>query len=333
MLQMKKQLIAALILLAITTSVKAQDPIFTQYFIVPVTLNPGFTGFMETTNIGVLHRTQWPDLNFKVDTEYAFYNTWIDEMNSGVGISVLNHRENFTNYNFTQVNLNYAYKVQLNDDWFFRPALEIGFGNKTYGFQNILLSDQININTGIINPNSNESLPLKDKVLFFDFNAGILFNTENSWIGLSIKHLNKPNISFSTIGNLPLGTFLSVSSGREVILSDYFYSNFASDSKLLLTANYMQQGEYNRLDLGTGLIFKNIFVGTTAAIHPQKSVPESHMLTSVNVFGGLRFEHFKYGFSYDFSTSKIGKTGGIYELSVTYQLNLDANCFGCPTYY
>ena len=249
MLQMKKQLIAALVLLAITTSVKAQDPIFTQYFIVPETLNPGFTGFMETTNIGVLHRTQWPDLNFKVDTEYAFYNTWIDEMNSGVGISVLNHRENFTNYNFTQVNLNYAYKVQLNDDWFFRPALEIGFGNKTYGFQNILLSDQININTGVINPNSNESLPLKDKVLFFDFTAGMLFNTENSWIGLSIKHLNKPNISFSTIGNLPLGTFLSVSSGREVILSDYFYSNFASDTKLLLTANYMQQGEYNRLDL------------------------------------------------------------------------------------
>ena len=57
---------------------------------------------------------------------------------------------------------------------------------------------------------------------FFDFSAGMLFNSENSWIGLSLKHLNKPNISFSTIGNVPLGTFLSISAGREVILSDYF---------------------------------------------------------------------------------------------------------------
>ncbi len=330
---MKNKLIVVIILFVFSISAKAQDPVFTQYFLVPESLNPGFTGFMETTNIGLLHRTQWPDLNFKVDTEYAFYNTWLDEMNSGVGISVLNHRENFTNYNFTQVNLNYAYRVQLNDDWYFRPALEIGFGNKTYGFQNIILSDQINIYSGIISPNSNETLPLRDKVTFFDFSSGMLFNSENSWVGLSLKHLNKPNISFSTIGNVPLGTFLSISAGREVILSDYFYSSFSDDTKLLLTANYMQQAEYNRLDLGTGLVFKNIFWGATAALHPQKRVDESHFLTSVNVFGGLRFDHFKFGCSYDFSTSNIGKTGGVYELSITYQLDLDAKCFGCPNYY
>src|SRR5215217_4213259 len=80
----------------VISSAKAQDPIFTQYFMVPETLNPGFTGFLETTTAGILHRTQWPDLNFRVDTDYAFINTWFDEANSGVGISVLNHREKFT---------------------------------------------------------------------------------------------------------------------------------------------------------------------------------------------------------------------------------------------
>ena len=132
---MKNKLIVVIILFVFSISAKAQDPVFTQYFLVPESLNPGFTGFMETTNIGLLHRTQWPDLNFKVDTEYAFYNTWLDEMNSGVGISVLNHRENYTNYNFTQVNLNYAYRVQLNDDWYFRPSISAGFGIKSFGFQ------------------------------------------------------------------------------------------------------------------------------------------------------------------------------------------------------
>jgi hypothetical protein len=42
------------------------------YFLVPETLNPGFTGFMETTYAGILHREQWPDLDLKVDTDYAF---------------------------------------------------------------------------------------------------------------------------------------------------------------------------------------------------------------------------------------------------------------------
>jgi hypothetical protein len=64
-----------------------------------------------------------------------------------------------------------------------------------------------------------------------------------------------------------------------------------------------------------------------------KKTGNSHFLTSVNAFGGLQYEHFKFGYSHDFSTSKIGQTGGIYELSVTYQFDLKVKCFGCPNYY
>jgi type IX secretion system PorP/SprF family membrane protein len=128
---MKIKIVPFIILLCFSLNVKAQDPIFTQYFMVPETLNPGFTGFLETTKAGILHRTQWPDLNFRVDTDFGFVNTWLENANSGIGVSILNHREKFTNYNFTQVNLNYAYRVQITDDWFFRPAIEVGFGNKS----------------------------------------------------------------------------------------------------------------------------------------------------------------------------------------------------------
>lgn len=163
--------------------------------------------FLETTNAGIIHRSQWTDLDFKVDTDFAFINTWVEPMNSGVGVSVLSHRERFTNYNFTQVNVNYAYRVELTDEWYFRPAIEIGFGNKSYGFQNLLLEDQINIGNGTINPNSMDPTVLKEKVNFFDFSAGFLFNNENTWFGLSMKHLNKPNITFTQQGNLPLEMF------------------------------------------------------------------------------------------------------------------------------
>ena len=331
---MKIKIAALIILFSFSLKVKAQDPIFTQYFMVPETLNPGFTGFLETTNAGILHRTQWPDLNFRVDTDFGFINTWLENANSGIGVSVLNHREKFTNYNFTQVNFNYAYRVQLNDDWFFRPAIEMGFGNKSYGFQNIVLEDQINIGQGTINTSSVDPLLLSDKVTFFDFSAGMLLNNENAWFGLSLKHINKPNISFSNIGNIPLQMFFSANAGYEFLLGDYIdITYFPYETKMLLTSNYMHQGEYSRFDLGTGLVFKKFFFGVSAATNPGRKTNNSHFLTSVNAFGGLQYEHFKFGYSYDFNTSKIGKTGGIYELSVTYQFDLNVKCFGCPNYY
>jgi hypothetical protein len=55
-------------------------------FLVPETLNPGFTGFMETTYAGILHREQWPDLDLKL-TLIMLSKYLGDQMNSGIGVS------------------------------------------------------------------------------------------------------------------------------------------------------------------------------------------------------------------------------------------------------
>lgn len=330
---MKIKLFIALLSCFIFANANAQDPIFTQYFLVPETLNPGFTGFMETTYTGIIHREQWPDLDLKIDTDYVFLNTWDEKRNSGYGFNILNQRENATNYNFTQINANYAYKVKISDDWDFRPAIEVGFGLKSFAFQNLVLQDQINIRTGIINTNSIDPLVRNDKISFFDASAGMVFNTENMWIGLSMKHLNKPNISFAEDGNLPLSTFFSLSTGYEFLLANYIdVQFFPYATKMFVTSNYMQQGRYNRLDMGASILFEKMFFGATAVTNPAKNGTSGKLLSSVNLFTGLQYEHLRLGIAYDLNTSKIGKTGGIYELSLTYQFNLDKKCFGCPNY-
>jgi type IX secretion system PorP/SprF family membrane protein len=315
------------------SKLRAQDPIFTQYFLIPETLNPGFSGFMETTYTGIIHREQWPDLDLKIDTDYAFVNTWSESMNSGFGLSVLNQRENVTNYNFSQANVNYAYKVRINDNWDFRPAIEVGFGFKSFAFQNLLLKDQINIRTGSVNTSSIDPLLKNDKISFFDVSAGMVFNTEKMWIGLSMKHLNKPDISFTTNGNVPLNTFFSLSTGYEFLLADYIdVQFFPYATKMFVTSNYMQQGRYNRLDIGASILFEKMFFGAAAVTNPAKNGINSQLLTSVNFFTGLQYDNLRLGLSYDLNTSKMGRTGGIYELSLTYQFNLDKKCFGCPNY-
>ena len=70
---------------------------------------------------------------------------------------------------------------------------------------------------------------------------------------------------------------------------------------------------------------KKLMLGVMAVTNPAKNSLNSHLLTSINAFVGLEFEQLRFGFSYDINTSKIGRTDGVYELSITYL----AGCLIC----
>ena len=305
----------------------AQDPIHTQFFMIPETLSSSFTGAKQSTRAGIIHRTQWPGLNFSINTQFAFVDNWFEEINSGVGISVLNHKETTTRYNFTQVNLNYAYQFPISEEWNVRPSISVGYGAKDFGFQNLVLEDQINIFSGIINVNSIDPINLNETIRFLDFSASVLFNSDNSWVGFTVKHLNKPNISMEMEGQDDLEMFMSLHSSLYIPFGDY-----RSDNKLFVLANGMMQGAYNRFDLGAKYEMDRFAFGLLAATNPIKTDPNSHFLTSINAFVGMDWEGFRFGYSYDFNVTEIGRTGGVYELSVSYDFLNNDNCFGCPDY-
>lgn len=314
---MKIKLYTFIILCCLAFKMKAQDPIFSQYFLVPETLNPGFSGFEDASYFGLIHRTQWPSLDLRVDTEYVFFNSWIEDV-GGIGFSIVNQHENNTNYNHLQGNINFAYHVELSNDWFFRPAIEVGFGAKSFNFGNLVLADQININSGTINPNSSDPLAINAnrKINFVDFTAGFVFDKKNPrndsdlWLGAAVRHLNKPNISFVENGNVPLDIFYSLHASYKF--------PYLNNNDMQLSANYMQQGEYNRLDLGAMVKIDKLMLGAMAVTNPAKNNSNSHLLTSINAFVGLEFEQLRFGFSYDVNTTNIGRTDGVYELSLTY---------------
>ena len=324
-------IIILLFLIMSTCTAKAQDPLFTQSFLFPETLNPSFTGLSESNSIGVLHRTQWPNLNLQVYSEFAFINTWNDRINSGIGISIINQRQNFTNYNFTKVDMNYAYKVQLTEDWIFHPSIAVGYGSRGFNSNGIVLEDQIDISNGVINQNSSEFSSFNEKINYFDFSTGMLLNNENFFIGTSLKHINKPNVSVLSNGNVPLDMFFSVNLGYQFTIADYVdIISFPYETKLRLTSNYIKQGNFRRIDLGGALVYSNYFFGISANSNLQTSLGGSTAFNSYSLFGGLNYEHLQFGYSYDFNTLKGLNTGGVYELSILYRFELYSKCFTCP---
>jgi type IX secretion system PorP/SprF family membrane protein len=305
----------------------AQDPVFTQFTLMPETLNPGFTGFQYNWRAGLLHRRQWPDGNRVVDTDFGFVNKMVGE-HAAVGMTILNNREAFTNYNFLQVNMAYSYKVEIDYTWSFRPGLEVGYGRKSYNFKNLLLEDQINTATGAISSSSVDlgALNQKDNINFFDVSAGFVIDNQDGWFGLSVKHLTRPNISFLNDYNVPLDLFLSVHAGYAFDIDGTPSGLFPEETKLLVNANYMRQSQFNRLDIGTALKFEALTIGANLATNPEGKSKNSHFITSINPYITIPFSDFNFGYSYDFNTSKIGRTQGIHELSITWQLRFCGSC-------
>jgi type IX secretion system PorP/SprF family membrane protein len=330
---MKFKIILLILFTFMVIDVKAQDPIFTQAFLVPETMNPAFAGYLYTLHGGLIHRRQWPDGNRRLDTDFAFINKDItDQM--GLGISVLNHHEDFTNYNYLQLNFAYSYVVEIDSDWFLRFGIEPGFGVKSFNFKSLLLEDQINVGNGSINGPSNDPSILNnlDKIIFFDLSTGFLLHKENFRFGASLKHLTRPNISFEQDKNTPLDMFLSLHSRYAVELNGIGFRRFPADSKLLFYTNYMRQGQYNRLDIGSGISLENFTFGANLAANLERKSSNSHLITSVNPFVSLKLDHFVFRYSYDANTSKIGNTQGIHELSLTWRLDLESTCRACSTY-
>ena len=315
-----------IIILLFFTSIKgfAQDVIFSQNFLVPETLNSSFTGAIRSTKAGSVFRSQWKNSALKISSNFAFVDTWFEGYKTGLGISFLNQKESGSSYTFNQVNLNFAMAFEISDTWFFRPSISVGLGSKNYGFQNLLLEDQININTNFINTSTIDPILLKSQRSFMDFSSSLLFNNEESFFGLTVKHLNNPNISLTENGNVPLDLFWSVHTKYYLSFLENFRTYFANKSKIYVLSNFMMQGNFNRLDIGAQYVFDDQFsLGITGSSSPLNKVENTSLISSFTAFLGVRWEGFRYGYSYDVNTTNLANKGGIHEFSISYDFNIN----------
>jgi type IX secretion system PorP/SprF family membrane protein len=249
-----------------------------------------------------------------------------------VGGTILNHSEVFTSYNYFQFNGAVSYRVELDYDWRLRMGIEGGYGLKNLNFRNLLLEDQININDGSISGGSIDPGVLKgsNKIDFFDFSVGIVVDQENAWFGAALKHINRPDISFTETGNVPLDIFLTVHGGYYLTFEKTALRFLPDDTDVLFTFNYMRQSQYNRLDIGGIMELPTFSFGIIAATNPERKSNNGHFITSVNPIVSMKMGEFTFGYSYDLNISKIGHTQGVHELTLTWQSS--HTCNSCDNY-
>jgi type IX secretion system PorP/SprF family membrane protein len=301
----------------------SQDPVYTQFYSAPVILNPAFAGSTGDTRLSFGYRDQWRELSSDLSTIYASADSWFEGINSGIGLTVVHQSEELGEYSQSTIELSYAYHLRLSENLTFFPGFGIGYGMRNMNFNGLLFEDQIDIGTGNTYPDSSDPLinDLRDNpVNYPDISAGGVLYAENFWIGIGIRHLNKPDISFVEKGEVLLEPLTSIHGGYRFSLSKGYTYLDPGNSFLFTTFNYITQNEYNRIDLGAELALNKFTLGLLASGSVQKYEGESSSLLSLNPFIGFQTDKLKLGFSYDFPVSEIGNTGSTAEITLQYYI-------------
>ena len=309
-----------ILLVSIVQEVHAQDPIFTQFYASPTILNPAFAGSMNSTRFTTGYRNQWLGLNSDLETLYLSGDAFVGSINSGVGANLIHQTEEVSGYSYTQINLLYSLHIQLSDDLSLFPGISFGYGLKQLNLKGLLFEDQIELISGIVNP-TQEQLNSKENVNLFDVSTGLVIYHPKAWIGIGVKHLTNPNISFVEDENQQLETFFSIHGGYRITLTDPDRYNTSDEGTyLFITGNFMHQGSYNRFDLGGEFQISKFYIGMLASTQPSKAVDEADQILSLNPLTGVEFGKFKIGISYDIPISDIGSNGTTAEFTLQYLL-------------
>ena len=263
---MKK--IITLILAVISVTVSAQQaPQFTQNMFNKLANNPGFAGSRGVVATSILHRSQWMGFegapttqNFSVDAELPF-------LYGGVGLNVV--KDNIAQFSNLGLQASYAYRTELG-------VGQIGMGMSVGMFQS---GTDGGFNPALPDP----SVPTGEvKGSSLDIGAGIYYNTQDVYIGLSSSHMNEPTIEWSDAASFDLA--------RHYFLIAGYYHELNSLLSLNPSIYLKSDGATSQLDINTNLIYNNKMWGGVG----YRLDEGISLLAGMNVNEDLRF-----GLAYD----------------------------------
>ncbi|MFT5832497.1 MAG: type IX secretion system PorP/SprF family membrane protein [Cognaticolwellia sp.] len=318
---MYRQLLISCLLIGLSfTAVKAQDPIFSQFYATPMQLNPALTGSSFVPRISLNYRNQWPALSNAYITYSASYDQFFDKAKSGLGFTVMADVAGDGIYKTNKIGGSYAYNLEFSRDFYLKAGFEVGIGQVTVDWDNLIFLDQIDPLRGPLDLSGNpfpsqEERPFNLSTYYGDFGAGFVAYSKSFYGGFSIKHVNSPNESLiatrSTFGLVPLR--FTIHGGAEISIRDS-YNNRDKGTFISPNVMYVRQGEFQQLNVGAYANFESLFGG----------IWYRHTFTNVDaaiILLGTRYKMFKIGYSYDLTISELTTdTGGAHEVSVSIYL-------------
>jgi type IX secretion system PorP/SprF family membrane protein len=267
---MKKILLLILSVFSVTTIVSAQqDPQFSQNMFNKLANNPGFAGSRGNISTSVLHRSQWMGFegspttqNFSIDAELPF-------LHGGVGLNIV--KDEIAQQNSLGLQATYAYRTELG-------VGQLGMGMSVGMFQSGV--DGVDFRFATPGDGAIPTGTVRGSKL--DIGAGVYYNTQDIYIGLSSSHMTEPVVEWSDGAKYPLA--------RHYFLIAGYYSEINPVLSINPSIYLKSDGATSQLDINTNLIYNNKMWGGVSYRLDEGLI----LLAGMNVNEDLRF-----GLGYD----------------------------------
>lgn len=198
---MKKYiLISILNIVGFSISYAQQDPLYSQYLLNPMVINPAYAGLNNNLNAALSYRSQWGGFEGNPKTFNA--NGSISLVDNKVGAGLIMVQDKIGNNNNTEFQAVGSYKLQL-EDMVFSFGMQAGIVNYKSDYGMLNLADG---GDPAFTGNENLTKPT--------VGAGAALKNERFFVGLSVPRL--------------LSTTFKSTSGEEFDLYDQHYYMFGS---------------------------------------------------------------------------------------------------------
>ncbi len=288
-----KKIITTVLALAFVYSASAQqDPQFSQNMHNKLYPNPAYAGNSDAFCIGLLYRAQWTGFDGAPKTGVLSLDGPIRSINSGIGLTVMTDKLGFEKT--LQAKLAYAYRFNVGATGKLAIGVDLGFIQKELS-GDFIANDP---NDPIIPYGGEKGSTIPD------LGAGLYYNNDNLYVGLSASHILEPEIDLSTV-NYQYARHYYGMIGYKIDLTP----------SLALTPSI-----YAKYD---GVTVQSDF-NATLHINDKIWVGASYRLEdAVVLMAGFKIlQNLKVGYSYDYNTSDINKySNGSHEVFLGYCFN------------
>jgi len=301
-----------------SNGVIAQDPVFSQYYLSPLQLNPGLAGLTEDPRVTANYRNQYPGFNQAYRTYALSYDQFFPHRNFGLGIWIVTDDAGDGILKSTKGAGIFSYRVQLNKKLYFKMGAEAGVVQSTLNWNQLVFGDQIDDLLGTMSPGgipfpTEETAPDKNSVIYPDLGIGGVVYGESIYAGLGIRHLNTPDPEFlgensDLTPGIPMRWTLHAGGSWRVLKN-----MFGRYNKVTLSPSFIfvAQGPFNQFNGGLVMDFEAFSCGLQYRVSSGQS---DAIIGSI----GLRTNKLRVGYSYDVTISGFDGTGGAHELGLVY---------------
>jgi type IX secretion system PorP/SprF family membrane protein len=283
--------------------------------------NASFLGMNQLNRVGVLYNSLRVNESTAMDNKYAFGSIAFQDKNFSLGFDINSFRLNDTGLISSLVNFSYIYKIQISNYTYFLPSVSLGLGSSRVNVENLVFGDQLNMATGFISTESIDPLaPQISSVNYFDLGASFIIHNELYMVGLSLKHLNKPNVSYNKETPYAKPISIGVQAGYEFNINPFERGFLPRFSYLYTFLNLNKYGDSTYIGLAEEFQLGEFSIGFTQ----QAASVNSFALNNFGLTMGLALENFDFGIHYNFPNRKPGTvySPSIFELSIIFDFSI-----------